>query len=416
MPTQSSTSVVTSRRYNRTRTTIPGSDTGDQLANTDRVTITRSKTGVSCPNWRKRIKSGVSATTGFSGVEEDYAPGHGHAELQAMNDTTKSVSTWTLSGGWPRIGTIPNPTGIAVATAQSRAKIDFLNQARSALVSFDTGVFFGEIREALELVRSPAKIFHEGLFNYLHSLPKRVRNSTAREKSRKLSEAWLEYKFGWKQLYNDTLDGAKALSKATMQPRFYKIEGKGHDEDSVIQDGIDYSLSFLLVDSTLRIKRTADVLIRGIVDGRVPFSSFGSHAGQQFGLFPENFLPTVWNLIPWSFVVDYFTGIGNLISARSVCVRQIGWASNTAKQKVEAVTELNCYDSLPNGWTRLYLSSAFSPAKRTRKNIVRVVQPDWDVGLDDLVGSLTLPHGLQWLNLAALRGASSEVSRRISRL
>jgi hypothetical protein len=37
----------------------------------------------------------------------------------------------------------------------------------------------------------------------------------------------------------------------------------------------------------------------------------------SFGLTMDNWIPSIWELIPWSFAIDYFTGMGDFIS--SIC-------------------------------------------------------------------------------------------------
>jgi hypothetical protein len=51
----------------------------------------------------------------------------------------------------------------------------------------------------------------------------------------------------------------------------------------------------------------------------------------------EDFVPTVWELIPYSFVADYFTNIGDIISAFSYGNMNLRWSTRTQVVKAIAV-------------------------------------------------------------------------------
>jgi hypothetical protein len=46
---------------------------------------------------------------------------------------------------------------------------------------------------------------------------------------------------------------------------------------------------------------------------------------EQLGLSWSNLLPTVWELIPYSFLVDYFTNVGSVIDGISTGVVSLAW-------------------------------------------------------------------------------------------
>jgi hypothetical protein len=50
---------------------------------------------------------------------------------------------------------------------------------------------------------------------------------------------------------------------------------------------------------------------------------------QELQLDLPHFLPTVWDLIPYSFVVDYFTNIGDYLSGLSLRFSDVSWGCKT---------------------------------------------------------------------------------------
>ena len=62
-----------------------------------------------------------------------------------------------------------------------------------------------------------------------------------------------------------------------------------------------------------------------------PIGGFSGNL-RAWGSSTRDFLPTVWELIPYSFVVDYFTNIGNMIDSLSIIESDIGWKDYTSHQ------------------------------------------------------------------------------------
>jgi hypothetical protein len=47
------------------------------------------------------------------------------------------------------------------------------------------------------------------------------------------------------------------------------------------------------------------------------------------GFSMQNFIPTVWELLPWSFLVDYFGNINSVLEAYTTDIAGVKWASKT---------------------------------------------------------------------------------------
>lgn len=117
------------------------------------------------------------------------------------------------------------------------------------------------------------------------------------------------------------------------------------------------------------------------------------NAAQLFGFTPEEFVPTIWNLLPWSFLVDYFTNIGDVLEATFFDRSGVTWTSMTS------VTE-TVYSShvrpLPlNGWSGSISGGSCKVTKKvmSRSEIAPLI-PTLEV---------SLPGSPQkWINMAAL--------------
>jgi hypothetical protein len=46
----------------------------------------------------------------------------------------------------------------------------------------------------------------------------------------------------------------------------------------------------------------------------------------------KEFLPSVWNLLPWSFLVDYFVNVGDILAAATTCTDGVMWVNKTTRK------------------------------------------------------------------------------------
>jgi len=177
--------------------------------------------------------------------------------------------------------------------------------------SFDAGVFLGEGKASLEMIGNSARDIARALTALrkgdLSALQKalrvRKRPSQSRVSSVDIQQRWLEYEFGWRPLVNDLHEGAQAVFALTNKPisRRYKASIKVPGlVTSMI--GVDGHL-VTLPGKALTIKQ----LRCYIQEDFSPWTSLGlTH--------PEN---VAWELLPYSFVVDWVIPIGTYLQVRS---------------------------------------------------------------------------------------------------
>lgn len=219
------------------------------------------------------------------------------------------------------------------ALAENRSLQSFVGKIRGKITSFQGGVAIGEARETFGMLRQPLGGIRRSLEQYVNKLLK-LKSRAIRGKLRtaklleQAAETWLETSFGWKPFFKDVEDLCETLGRLGEKPPDREsVRSSGFAESqttSIIEAGVAFEGK--LIAELHRLHRI-DHRFYGSVDC-TPGGGVGLDS-EKFGLGPENFLPTVWEVIPYSFLVDYFTNIGKIVDAVSLCsnrVKRIAWA------------------------------------------------------------------------------------------
>jgi hypothetical protein len=148
-----------------------------------------------------------------------------------------------------------------------------------------------------------------------------------KENARNVPNEYLSYHFGWKQLYRDLKDLLELPTKTSKRVNFLMRRSGKPTTLSSLRDivssnesgvsGFDYNgmSTEHTVSSGSRIERTSQVrLVVNCLWDFPPVNSvaFKRHVyAERIGLVPR---PTdVYNLIPWTWLIDWFTGLGNYV-------------------------------------------------------------------------------------------------------
>jgi len=397
----------TTFRYNVLRTengviTFSGSNsfktvTGGQRAGSD------------LPNWRKIIASGGNATTVFSSNEYVLYRVPVHADCYIDKNPTNPFSPIITCDFWgdqqgdgiPSSAAIP---GSQYVLADTLAREQFLKKYRKARTAFQSGVFFGELRETIRMIKSPAKALREGINDYYRTVKKRLRREKRRHKLKEIvGNTWLEYAFGWRPLIRDVED---AVSLACASPDRYKQNigtstSLSHKTEpqriSRSAPSIGYPYWYLLCQQ----ENTVMIRYKGAAQASMGAPPFP----EQLGLSWSNVLPTVWELIPFSFLVDYFTNIGDVIEGISTGVVTLSWGMRQEKatRSVFMTTQSDLKNlQLALGHKNLRTFVTGAGVTGHRKEYVRIPIDHVALGHRDLRFEIPGANSLKWLNIAAL--------------
>lgn len=318
MPTVSHPTVdIGGRTRSWTGTWFSGGFTGP-VSNSS----TDIKIGDSVPHWKDKIRRVTSATGTYSRVKvvQGLVRGVGSFSINNPNQGNQ-LQTMTCSGVLLQNPKPVAPAGLPVNSVDTLARMAFMKKVRKSQRSFQGGVFLGELREAIHMVVRPAS----GLRNAIDDYVKAQRSAFGHRRNlpaKALTDTWLEHSFGWRPFLSDVDSGMKALAKV---PRIIgdPISGVAKDafksapftQGEVIDNG--------RIDHTWVDESSVFVKYKGLV----AYENENSAPDWQsnWGITLSDFLPTVWELIPYSFLVDYFTNIGDIIDGASMGSVQLRW-------------------------------------------------------------------------------------------
>lgn len=158
-----------------------------------------------------------------------------------------------------------------------------------------------------------AKIYGRGhdtltMLAELHKVARMFRNAVGTLsnllKGRDIAQAWLEYRYGWRLLYFDIVDIQKALSQIDGEMKRFK-ERVGYSIDSQLtRTSVPYD--WATQHGSYDVVDEYDVSVRGAVVADINPPEF------RF-----NPLTTSWELVRFSFIVDWFLDIGSWLEALS---------------------------------------------------------------------------------------------------
>lgn len=415
MPSTSTQSISYKPTYRRWNIASSGeaSEQGP-ISQSYTLTDTVTKDGP-LPGYRKIIASGGNATTNLSGTRHEVSiePGFAKVLYVFKSNPNRIHVGYEVSGD---IAGQTNPTSEWTfslnvnTTARNRALVRLYENLSSVETAFKGMVFAGELPELLRLIRSPARSLRQGLDHYLTFLRRNVPRDRRRRPSF-VRETWLEYSFGWRPLVRDIDDAIKAFYLSDyVKPIFEMVRGFGSEE------ALRLSTTVSNGHGTIGWKFHKTEIEEALVKfyGIYRHNSSGIPDSHAYGFRVSEFVPTLWELIPNSFLVDYFTNIGDILTSWSY--RNIGLSWLSMGTKVQSTIKL---DSM--GLTFQEPSSLHKFATRTghpgsavlKKRLVTRTR---SVPLSVPSFELQVPgNWRQWLNLAALSKNHDLTIRRLSR-
>lgn len=216
----------------------------------------------------------------------------------------------------PFVGAALTPGLSPQSRADAIAATALLNQYKDAVSSFRALDFTAEFIEALTFLTNPLrKIFKRtvGFARQVGSV-KKLALTKPRSYAEKISNAYLAYQYAISPLVSDGRAASEAISELlakSSEPFIRVISGSGSQvsktDPGVTEASLDYvGYAYQSISACL----LSQVRYRGKVGLSL---AVPSDWAIYTGLTPPDVIPAVWEAIPFSFLIDYFTNVSEVL-------------------------------------------------------------------------------------------------------
>lgn len=131
------------------------------------------------------------------------------------------------------------------------------------------------------------------------------------------SKLWLEFRYGWSPLVYDIVDSLKAMYADDLRKELIQRERFTSRGFSNFTGAVTSTASNAALDGTQSIRKDAthEVSCRAYILYRMSSPMGIARRLNDFGAFD---VPrAIWELVPWSFVIDWFIPIGDFLAAHT---------------------------------------------------------------------------------------------------
>lgn len=379
-----------------------------------------SRAGESLPAYQKIIDNGGDATTSFDAVRFglsylDTAISLGWQDL-FQGGPSYQVNTIDVYGaGWLE-PTKPSITS-NITSADNLALQSLYKNILSLTTSVDGMMILGEFGETLAMLKSPLTALRSSMLSYTNTfrLTKNgilKRGMTLQEVNLAVAGTYLEYVFGWANLIRDINDICKTLNKQAKNVKTFKVTGQGTSEKSQhVASTMTAWNSYAFVN--IDIVDTDQTSVLYSVGLRPDDVALEQSVNKLYGFTPERFVPTLWEIMPWSWAIDYFANVGSIIEALcSRGVKQTYVCRNTRSTQTRfhnaSLDQVRFHNTFPAADKKAFLigeagNVAFWNINVTRRKLSSIPVPSLEFKVPT--------YWKNWLNLSAVTAQRVNISK-----
>ena len=359
------------------------------------------------PMWRAKILSGRAAVNLFDSVvyREEISP---------------LRMSYTLNGKTYDEGTFPrerhaldsfNWGSIIIPSQTSELSMLCLAEIRKVRDKFQGFTILGELRETLSMLRHPFKAITKRLLYFQNQWKRPVESYRARNLRHStryiraqqaqfrddLNNSYLELTFGLQPLIGDVEDIAKACVLLNQEPEIKRVFKKANTHKVAYVSESVFNVKGRIEFEYAVTKHLYEQFVIGVRrHGSDPVLHRRLLKAGSFET--DDLIPAVYELIPWSWLVDYVTNLGSIIEAMTVDTSDVLWSSwtNVEERKMRLISHRFIDGWPPNNPYKIYELPSYSGSKTIVQRRNRLP----NVGFDDFtsVFSLGLPGPRQVLN------------------
>jgi hypothetical protein len=324
--------------------------------------FTSQRSGYQVVGFKQAIRAGGQAGSPYTRSSSrliSLTPGHVTQVKRSYAPPEPGATSYVLRGvRYPPVckgfheGLDPSDA----VSADNHALVRFYSALRQEMEHWNSLVFLGELREIVALVRRPYATLQSEIDGYLTrykrramgvKFPKALRKADKVRRLTKLAaDTWLETAFGVAPTLSDVATAAETLARFLEERRRSRVKGFAQRSGKALpyvitgqtHNHIQYNPTIETVGN-VRVMCVAGLDV-GVLGDAVSARRLGELAGVNLANLPV----TLYELLPYSWLVDYFTTTGACLSSYVQSTAQVRWAIKTTKQTTRWTTS-NWVDS-----------------------------------------------------------------------
>lgn len=381
------------------------------------VQLKASRTGEAIPRFKQLIKDKQPATSPLTAYTQSCKvtkrgsyqvkrkPAYGGS---AFTDTYFGLGTTMSGNNFAPGNMVISPDYVKTYVSSSfnwvkSAQADALRNATNKIGAIQNPanlqVFLAESREIKGLLEGPLAKYFKLVFAAL--LSRKQLLSQAKIQSKDLSSLWLELQFGVIPLIRDISDITKLFTEKADQQLVNRVHAYGVS-NNVISDtlGNNSIHQGLVLNNHVVTVGTAEYFIHCGIAAAHQTKAYGLDALTNQLLDVMQLPATAWELIPWSFLIDYFVNIGDIINSTVTARSSVSYTSQTFVQTVSSIGQCSIRSFNSSGsWIESV--TPIQPVKEYVSKCRVVTRTGGQLGIPPLV--VTLPgSNKRYANIAAL--------------
>jgi len=333
----------------------------------------KSTNGSSVRDWRNRMRLGQDCSTNYTREETFVERLQGGSWRAKWRQRRNSLDDWTQyvgsAWGFPCDETI---VGVEVpVNADNAAKAAFVSKMDATRKSLSSITVLGEIGQTINQIRHPFASIQKAISSHISLVEKRglreykflkrrprARKRIARDLAQKelkddvairnlalrkaATGSYLELVFGIQPTIADVqsaIEGAHRLSERACDMQ--RISAASNFEVNLPKVTVGTNGRFNLAgvgpDGPVRVGHVQISRVVKLI-GKVRYSgAIALHTNrvsplrEEFGFMPRDFLPDVWNFLPWSWLVDYAFDVGSVLQSLTASYSDLKWVNKAVK-------------------------------------------------------------------------------------
>lgn len=301
-----------------------------------------TRTGVANPKWKDQTRLGANATTNMAAtnifVQRSFFSGYYIGSAYQPNGAL--ARKWDYSGGAMLSygSTFPKTAPISTVTdVHNRCVAKFINETIEAQSSENlTGRSIRHFKHDVHATLHPMSGIQAKIQSYLTEL-KKIPYGKLRGQSlySTITQAYLEFKFGVEPFVTDISDiVADMVIRDRKRNPSVPVSSTAHaayfgSNTLAPISGVGY-LAILVPRQNTQITSVYSERLRGAV--RTGINDDGKLGViQDNRLLPKDWLPTAFSIMPYAWMVNYFTNIREIIDAAAFRYSDLVWGCHTLR-------------------------------------------------------------------------------------